>query len=538
MAEMSEDTGQKAPKSAGAATIEAMKKEAKVKIPKDQKKRLMEELSAVMSPDRVRDEPHITTYYRGPAHGTPRRSLSYVPPDLVVFPHSREELQEVFKIASRYKIPLTPVGMQSTMVGGTPLNGGIVVDFMGMNKIHKIDTDHCYVVVEAGTTIQQVMDIIRPQRFAIAKGTYPCNFPIISTLAAWFAQHNFSNRMLDQVIGMEVCTPDGSIIYTGTMAHGETDHWTDVQASFTRLTNLFTPHQATIGVITRAAIRIWPMLDKTALPFVGFNDFASAFRWCHAVSKSNMADHVMVWPWVHIGGIEHQQSGRYLDFMEAKMKYTQEQTPKDLGLFNCYAFVQMRGFEEEVDGAVKMAERLAREYGGTYLSEKWMEENLPNTWKYFSAQHKDFRYEIADTFGLASEGGGFSIQFIGTREEIIRMYEGSNKWFRSMGWRNWRYYTRMYNGGQAPWLRFMPNSNSANPEEVKETLRIASELSNYVLQNYNVNPQQSLTHFNDPANPEEVVDRVKPVKRLMRALQKEFDPENILSPAMKKYTLA
>jgi FAD/FMN-containing dehydrogenase len=533
-----EEAAKKPSKSSGAATIEAMKKEQKVKIPGEQKKSLLEELTKVMSPDRVRDEPHITAYYRGPAHGTPRRALSYVPPDLVVFPETREELQEIFKIASKYKVPVTPVGMQSTMLGGTPLNGGIVVDFMGMNKIHKIDTDHNYVVVEAGTTIQQVMDVARPKGFALAKGTYPSNFPIISTLAAWFSQHNFSNRMLDQVIGLEVCTPDGSIIYTGTMGYEETDHWTDIQASLTRLTNLFTPHQATIGVITRAAIRIWPLLDKTALPIVGFNDFASAFRWTHAMAKSNMVDHTMVWPWVHIGGIEFQKTGRYLDFMEAKMKYTQEQTPEELGLFNCYAFAQMRGYREEIEGALRTAERLAREYGGTYLSEEWMKENLPNNWAYFSASHKDFEYAKSDAVGLASEGGGFSIQFMGPREEIISMYEGANKWFRAMGWKNWRYYTRMFNSGQAPWLRFMPNANSATQEEIKETLRIAGALTEHVLENYGVNPQQNLLQFNNPENPEEVIERVKPVRRLMRALQKEFDPENILSPAMKKYTLA
>ena len=96
----------------------------------------------------------------------------------------------------------------------------------------------------------------------------------------------------------------------------------------------------------------------------------------------------------------------------------------------------------------------------------------------------------------------------------------------------------MFNAGQAPWLRFMPNSNSATQEEIQETLRIAGALTDHVLENYGVNPQQNLLQFNNPENPEEVIERVKPVRRLMRALQKEFDPENILSPAMKKYTLA
>jgi FAD/FMN-containing dehydrogenase len=517
--------------------MKALRNQEKVKIPEEQKKKMLDEFREVLSPDRVRDEPHITTYYRGPAHGTPRRVLSYVPPDMVVFPETREDVLEILKIASKYKVPVTPVGMQSTMVGGTPLNGGIVMDFMGMNKIHKIDMEQNYVIVEPGTTVQQVMNIVQPKGFAIAKGTYPSNFPIVSTLVSWFAQHNFGNRMLDQVIGLEVCTPDGSILYTGSMAYGETEHWSDVPQSAARLTNLFSPHQASIGVITKAAIRMWPMLDKTSLPVVGFNDFASAFRWTHDMAKSNMVDQTMIWCWVHVGGIEFQKTGRYLDYVEAKIKYKQEDVPEDLGLFNCYAFAGMRGYEEEIDGAVKVAERMAKKHGGTYLSEEWMAENLPNTWQYFSALHKDFRYDLSDSMGLSSEGGGFSVQYMGEREEVIRMYEGSNKWFREMGWNNWRYYSRMFNAGQTPWLRYMPNSNSANQEEIKETVRIAGALNAYILENYEVNAENSMFYFNDPDNPEEVRDRAKPIRRLMRAVQKEFDPENILSPATKKYTL-
>ena len=332
METLSDKTEQKLSRLAGGATMKALKNQEKVKIPDEQKNKMLDELREVLGPEKVSDEEHVTTYYRGPAHGTPRRVLSYVPPDLVVFPESREDIQEIFKIATKYKVPITPVGMQSTMIGGTPLNGGIVMDFMGMNKIHKIDTEQNYVIVEPGTTVQQVMNIVQSKGFTIAKGTYPSNFPMISTLVSWFSQHNFGNRMLDQVIGLEVCTPDGSIIHTGTMAYGESNHWSDVQQSVARLTNLFSPHQASIGMITKAAIRMWPMLDRTALPVVGFNDFPSAFRWTHDMAKSNMVDQTMIWCWVHVGGIEFQKTGRYLDYIEAKIKYRQEDVPEDLGL--------------------------------------------------------------------------------------------------------------------------------------------------------------------------------------------------------------
>jgi FAD/FMN-containing dehydrogenase len=522
----------------GSKTREALKNQKKVVIPDEQKKRLLEDLRKALSPERVKDEDHITTYYRGPMHGVPRREMSKTPPDMVVYIESREELQEIFKIATKYKVPVTPVGRQSTMLGGIPFNGGIVVDFMGMNKIHQIDYDHNYVVVEPGTTFQEVMNIIRPKGFVLGKGDYPSSFPIISPMVAWFTQHNMSNRMLDQVIGLEVCTPDGSIIYTGTMAYGETDYWSDASSSLTRLTNLFSPHQATIGVVTKAAIRIWPLLDRTAFPTIGFNDFASAFRWSHAMSKSGLVADSMVWTWVMVGAMEFGKTARHLDYMEARMKYTQEQVPEDIGLFNCYVYALMHGYEEEIEGALKTAQRLAKEYGGTYLSEEWMEENLPRTWRHWTNLTKDFHYEKQEeAFGGVGEGPGFSVQFMGPREEIIRMYEGLGKKLKSLGWKNYKGYSKMMNAGQVPWIRFMPTSDSLTKEELAETVRISGEMTNFILENYGLHIQQNLLYFNDPENPEEVVDRVKPIRRLLRAVQKEFDPENILSPAMKKYTL-
>lgn len=521
----------------GAAAMEALRTQEKIKITPEQKKNMMADFIAILSPDRVRDESNITTYYRGPAHGTPRRILSYSPPDLVVSINNKEELKEVFKIAYKYKVPVTPVGLQSTMLGGIPLNGGIVVEFMGMNKIEKIDLDQNYVIVGPGTSVKEVQDIIQPKGFTLAKGSYPGTFPIISTLVAWFSQHNFSNRMLDQVIGLEVTTPDGSIINTGTMGYGETEHWSDIQSSFTRLTNLFTPHQATIGVITKAAIRIWPMLEKTAVPVVGFDDFKSAYRWSHAMAKSSLTDQSMVWPWLMVGGLEYGRFENYLDYLEAKTNYTQEEAPKELGLFNVFAFAQMRGYKEEIEGALKTAERLAKEYGGKYLSEEYMQENLPRTWQYYTDQYKEFTYDFDERIEGFSEGGGFSLQFIGPREEQIKVFEGGNEFLRNIGWKNWAYYTRMMNGGQSPWFRLMPSTESTTPEEVATTVKVASDLTDFVLDNYGVDIQQNLLYFNDPENPEEVIERAKPIRRLMRAIQNEFDPESLLSPAMKKFTL-
>lgn len=512
--------------SAASATMKAILKEKRITIPEGEKIKFIEELRKATSSERVSDEPHILTYYRTGSMGFAQDLFAYSSPDVVVYPKSREEVAEILKIASKYKIPVTLVCRQAGQFGPAkhPLIGGLLIDLMGMNRIHKIDTTHGYVVVEPGVTIAQLMKEIFPKGYTLAKGSYPSAFSVLSTLGPWPGQHNFSNRMWDNVIGLEMATPDGSTLYTGTMLYGDCDLWTEVQFSFNHLKNLLVPCSGTLGVVTRAAIRIWPLLEKTALPTAGFNDFESAFRWSHAMAKSSMVDQTMVGGWLARFQMKYKGTGHLLDFYESKMKENQNEPPKEENLFTFYASAQMRGYEEEISGAVKTAKRLARQYGGTYLPPR--------------AEESAFAYaELDNNIGGAAETLSMSVQFTGEVEEIIKMYNGLVKKFKEIGYKNWSYYTRMMNHGQTPWFRFMPSLLGVSEEDVNASLRMREEITNYVLTNYKVNIQVEPFFLNDPENPEKVLGRGEPVRRLLSAVQREFDPEGIMTPVVKKYTL-
>ena len=519
------------------ATAQALLKEERIRITEEEKKKIMEELKKATSPERARDEPHVLAYYRGGAFGA-GKAFSHRIPDIVVFPKSKEEVREILRIATEYAIPVTPVGRQTTLVAGRPLNGGIVLDFMGMKKIHKVDTEHGYVVVEPGVTLHELIETIRPKGYTVAMGSYFTSFPVIAPLVNWGAMHNFTNRMSDQVIGLEMVTPDGSILYTGTMLLRDCEHWTDVQNCSVHLTNLFSPHYGTLGVITRAAIRIWPLLEKTALPIFGFDNFEAAFRWTHAMAKSSMVDQAMVWNWVLCAITDCRRTVGYLDYMEDRMRCQQDEAPKEMGLYNCYAWAQMRGYKEEIEGALKTANRLARQYGGKYLPEKELEEKLPNLLKYFLGSHKEFRQNEERGVGVGPEtAGGATTQFTGTVEEIIKLYKGLVEKFKEFGFKNWCYYTRMYNSGQTPWFRFFPALAPTTQEDQKEVFQLRNEVTKFALENYNVNLMLDPFIYNDPENPEKVKARQEPIRRLLSAVQREFDPQGIMTPIMKKYTL-
>ena len=69
--------------------------------------------------------------------------------DIVIMPETAEEVQEIVKIANKYKIPLVPwvsgINFGST---ATPLKGGIVVDLRRLNRVLEVNEDDMYALIE------------------------------------------------------------------------------------------------------------------------------------------------------------------------------------------------------------------------------------------------------------------------------------------------------------------------------------------------------------------------------------------------------
>jgi FAD/FMN-containing dehydrogenase len=268
-----------------------------------------------------------------------------------------------------------------------------------------------------------------------------------------------------------------------------------------------------------------------AVPIFGFDDFEPALRWTHAMSKSSMVDQAMVWFWPVAGLIEYNHTGVYLDYTEARMNCYQDETPKEIDLFNCFAWVQMRGYREEIEGALKTARRLAQQYDGKYLPETELQEKWPKLWRYWTSMMEEGGEP------MNPEQTDFTTQFTGTVDEIIRLYRGLVEKWKEFGYKNWYAYSRMFHSGHTPWFRFFPYVEAETEEEVRESLKLRDEITKYALDNYKVNVFAHGSYFNDPENPEHFIGRGEPIHRLLSAIQREFDPEGVMTPVMKKYGL-
>ena len=71
--------------------------------------------------------------------------------DIAIMPNTAEEVQEIIKIANKYKIPVVPwvSGINFGSIA-TPRKGGIVVDLRRLNRVIEVNEDDMYIVVEGG----------------------------------------------------------------------------------------------------------------------------------------------------------------------------------------------------------------------------------------------------------------------------------------------------------------------------------------------------------------------------------------------------
>lgn len=179
------------------------------------------------------------------------------PPDFVVHPGSAREVAEVLKIANTHKIPVIPWGGGSGSQGGAlPIYGGIVLDMKRMNKVLEIDPVSMTVTAEVGINTQHL-------EWQVEKAGYSTmHFPAsiaCATLGGFIAHRGTGvlstkyGKIEDMIMSLEVVTPTGEIINTLPVPR---------HASGPALTELYLGSEGTLGVVTKAVMKIHPVPES------------------------------------------------------------------------------------------------------------------------------------------------------------------------------------------------------------------------------------------------------------------------------------
>lgn len=141
--------------------------------------------------------------------------------EALAFPLSTEEVSALLRYAHEHRVPVTPRGAGTNLVGSTvPLEGGIILDLSRMDRVLELDEDTMTVTVEPGMLLQDL------QAYVEARGLFYPPDPgekassiggNISTNAGGMRAVKYGVTR-DYVRGLEVVLADGTVMQVGGQA--------------------------------------------------------------------------------------------------------------------------------------------------------------------------------------------------------------------------------------------------------------------------------------------------------------------------------
>ena len=193
--------------------------------------------------------------------------------DYVVSPKDAKEVSKVLKIANYYKIPVTTWGGGGGTQGGAiPVCGGILLDTKRMNQIYDFNEKSMYIECGCGAIYKHI------EWAANERGYSTMHFPsslTCSTVGGFLAHRGIGvvstkyGKIDDMVLQMEVVLPNGDIINTSSAPK---------HAAGPDLNQIFIGSEGTLGIITKAQIRIYQQPEVRRFRGFLFKNMTAAFE--------------------------------------------------------------------------------------------------------------------------------------------------------------------------------------------------------------------------------------------------------------------
>jgi 4-cresol dehydrogenase (hydroxylating) len=180
-----------------------------------------------------------------------------------VAPDSVEQVQQVVRIANRYRIPIYPVstGRNLGYGGSAPAySGSVVVDLKRMNRILEVNEDNAYALVEPGVSYFDLYRHIQERglKLWIDVPDPGWGSPLGNALdrGGGYTRPQFRNHF-DAHCGMEVVLANGELLRTGMGAMPESQTWQQYKSGFGPwIDGLFS--QSNFGIVTKMGFWLMP----------------------------------------------------------------------------------------------------------------------------------------------------------------------------------------------------------------------------------------------------------------------------------------
>ncbi|MBP9478066.1 MAG: FAD-binding protein [Sebaldella sp.] len=205
-------------------------------------------------------------------------------PELVLIPKNTEEISKILQISNKHIIPVTVRGTGTGLSGGAlPVCGGIVLSMEKFNKIINIDTDNFQITVEPFVINYDIQTVVKE------KGLFyppdPANYKNCS-IGGNIAENSGGPKAVkygttkDYVLSLEVVLANGDIIHTGRNLIKDVAGY--------NLTQLFVGSEGTLGIITKATLKLLPEVKENILMLISFSTVEDAGKSVNTILKTGI----------------------------------------------------------------------------------------------------------------------------------------------------------------------------------------------------------------------------------------------------------
>jgi FAD/FMN-containing dehydrogenase len=216
----------------------------------------LEDLARLVGDARIRITPEDQAKYlhdwRDRHHGKAR---------CVVLPRNVQEVSAVLALCNEHSVPVFPQGGNTSVCGGSVPSDdgqGIVLSLERMDKILEVNSANNSITVEAGCVLAAIQDAAKAadRYFPLSLGAEgSCQIGgNIATNAGGTSVVRYGNTR-DLVLGLEVVLPDGRV-WSGLRTLRKDNSGYDLK-------NLFVGSEGTLGVVTAATLKLFPLAPTT-----------------------------------------------------------------------------------------------------------------------------------------------------------------------------------------------------------------------------------------------------------------------------------
>ncbi|ENY80192.1 FAD-binding oxidoreductase [Sphingopyxis sp. MC1] len=220
----------------------------------------------------------------------------------IVRPADTSQVSAVLSWCNDNGVSVVPHGGRTGLSGGARARASdVVISLERMRAIGAPDKAAGTIVVEGGAIIQAAQDA------ALAQGMiFPVDFGArgTATVGGAIATNAGGNSVLrygmtrDNVLGLEAVLADGTVIDAmNTLIKNNTGY--DVK-------QLFIGSEGTLGIVTRAVLRLQPQVSATATAFLGLDSFDQALSLlshARSMAAGALSSFEVMWP-SFVGAVE------------------------------------------------------------------------------------------------------------------------------------------------------------------------------------------------------------------------------------------